>query len=87
MIIIINKNQSAILFIFLYNSSNPVKTASLMQVRQPLYRKSIERWKNYGTNIEEFATGLLEYLDDADKEYLSTLGLKPGAKKWWNFSG
>lgn len=70
-----------------YNSSNIVKTASMMQVRQPVYRKSIERWKNYGAHVGEFATGLLEYLDDADKVYLSALGIKLGSKKWWYISG
>ena len=30
-----------------HQTSRPVKTASVTQVRQPLYRKSLARWKNY----------------------------------------
>ena len=31
------------------DGSRPVRTASVTQVRQPLYRKSVARWKNYET--------------------------------------
>jgi tetratricopeptide (TPR) repeat protein len=30
-----------------HQTARPVRTASVMQVRQPLYRKSLGRWKNY----------------------------------------
>jgi tetratricopeptide (TPR) repeat protein len=30
-----------------YENKRPVRTASLTQVRQPVYRKSVGRWKNY----------------------------------------
>ncbi|AOW77641.1 hypothetical protein A3Q34_12745 [Colwellia sp. PAMC 20917] len=33
---------------------NQVKTASVWQVRQPLYKSSSQRWKNYETIIEKF---------------------------------
>jgi hypothetical protein len=31
-----------------HETSRPVRTASVTQVRQPLYRKSVARWKAYG---------------------------------------
>ena len=30
-----------------HQSTRPVKTASAVQVRQPLFRSSLERWRNY----------------------------------------
>lgn len=40
--------------------SNRVKTASIWQVRQPLYQKSSGRWKNYERNIAD----LIEAFED-----------------------
>ena len=31
-----------------HETARPVRTASVTQVRQPLYRQSVGRWKNYG---------------------------------------
>jgi hypothetical protein len=30
-----------------HETTRPVRTASVTQVRQPLYRRSLERWKHY----------------------------------------
>jgi hypothetical protein len=30
----------------------PVKTASLVQVRQPIYQSSVQRWKPYASLLE-----------------------------------
>ena len=30
-----------------YQTQRPVRTASLAQVRQPIYQRSVARWKNY----------------------------------------
>jgi hypothetical protein len=30
-----------------HERSRPIRTASLSQVRKPLYRRSVARWKNY----------------------------------------
>ena len=30
-----------------HQTSRPVRTASVTQVRQPLYRKAVARWKHY----------------------------------------
>jgi len=34
-----------------HQTARPVRTASVTQVRQPLYRKSVARWKNYETAL------------------------------------
>jgi tetratricopeptide (TPR) repeat protein len=35
-----------------YKDERPVKTASVAQVRQPIYKTSVERWRNYGPGVE-----------------------------------
>ena len=35
-----------------HKNKRPVSTASLAQVRQPLYKTSVEKWKNYSKNLE-----------------------------------
>ena len=42
-----------------YKTERPVRTASFAQVRQPIYRNALARWKNY----EHHFTPLLEALD------------------------
>jgi hypothetical protein len=34
-----------------HKTSRPVRTASVTQVRQPLYRKAVARWKHYETPL------------------------------------
>lgn len=54
-----------------HKSKRPIKTASVVQVRKPVYKTSVERWKNYG---EKNLKPLLEALDwPRDKK-------KPAAK-------
>lgn len=36
-----------------HETKRPVKTASVTQVRQPLYRRSLARWKNYEAELAE----------------------------------
>ncbi|MCZ6803784.1 MAG: sulfotransferase [Proteobacteria bacterium] len=67
-----------------HKTENIVKTASVLQVRQPIYKSSIQRWKRYGSQVQELATGLAEYLDDTDKQYLAENGVKIKSKKWWH---
>ncbi len=38
----------------------PVKTASAMQVRQPIYQGSVERWRRYGPLVEPMAAAMGE---------------------------
>lgn len=35
-----------------HKNERPVKTASVTQVRQPLYASSVERWRNYGELVD-----------------------------------
>jgi tetratricopeptide (TPR) repeat protein len=41
-----------------HRTERPIRTASVMQVRQPVYQKSVARWKNYETALEELFAGL-----------------------------
>jgi tetratricopeptide (TPR) repeat protein len=52
-----------------------VKTASFWQVRQPIYRSSKMRWKNYAPHLAELAVDLAEYLQD-DREDLKAHGIE-----------
>ena len=36
-----------------HQTPRPVRTASVTQVRQPLYRKAIARWKHYEASLAE----------------------------------
>jgi hypothetical protein len=35
-----------------HKSKRPVKTASVAQVRKPIYKTSVERWKKYGDGLQ-----------------------------------
>ena len=35
-----------------HQSDRPIKTASVVQVRKPVYRSSLERWRRYGAEIQ-----------------------------------
>lgn len=48
------------------SSSRQVNTASLAQVREPIYTRSVARWKNYGTKLKGLAAPLSDYLSDED---------------------
>jgi len=60
-----------------------VKTASLWQVRQPMYKSSLKRWTNYAPHLEPLAKGLSAYLDDEDMELLKQAGVKVKSRGWW----
>ena len=38
-----------------YNNKKSVSTASLAQVRNPIYKSSIEKWKNYSEELKELS--------------------------------
>ena len=46
-----------------HESRRPVKTASVVQVRQPVYRSSIEKWRSYGSRLQP----LIDALDDEER--------------------
>ena len=35
-----------------HKSDRPVKTASVAQVRKPIYKTSVKRWKKYGDGLQ-----------------------------------
>ncbi len=41
-----------------HRTERPIRTASVMQVRQPVYQRSVARWKNYETALSELFAGL-----------------------------
>ena len=67
-----------------YNEKRSVNTASLWQVRQPVYKSSSKRWLNYGYHIEKLANDLQEFLEDDEVEELIKQGMR--LKKKWNLN-
>jgi len=55
-----------------------VKTASLWQVRQPIYKSSNKRWVNYASHLGGLANSLSDFLQD-DRQELETHGITIGA--------
>lgn len=47
-------------------SSRQVNTASLAQVREPIYTRSVARWKNYARHLRPLAEALSEHLPEQD---------------------
>ena len=65
-----------------YEQSRVVKTASVWQARQPIYRTSQMRWKRYASHLGELPAVLGEYLQD-DHQALKEHGIEqPGAVGW-----
>lgn len=64
-----------------YKKKSAVITASVWQVRQPVYSSSRKRWMNYAKHIEELANGLQAYLNNDEIEELKRQGVKL-KKKW-----
>ncbi len=60
-----------------HKSTRPVKTASVVQVRKPLYNTSVERWRRYGEGLRP----LLDALNyPADAPAAQRRGSTPGAR-------
>ena len=41
-----------------HKSDRPVKTASVAQVRKPIYKSSVERWRKYGAGLQPLIDAL-----------------------------
>ena len=41
-----------------HQTQRVVRTASVLQVRQPVYKKSVARWKNYETHLADLFAAL-----------------------------
>lgn len=68
-----------------YNKEKVVRTASVWQVRQPIYQSSKMRWKNYASHIAQLADALSDYLQD-DREELANHAIDlaaPSGMGWW----
>ena len=46
-----------------YNTERAVRTPSAQQVRQPIYRESIEEWRAYEHHLDPLKRALGEVLD------------------------
>ena len=51
-----------------YRKEKIVKTASMWQVRQPIYQSSIMRWKHYAPHVAELSGQLSDFLQDERDE-------------------
>jgi tetratricopeptide (TPR) repeat protein len=58
-----------------HKSDRPVKTASVAQVRRPIYKTSVQRWKKYGAGLQPLVDAI-----DGKSEDASTQKGKPKAK-------
>jgi len=45
-----------------YENKRNIRTASVSQVRQPIYKSSVERWRNYEGHLQPLITEIKEYL-------------------------
>ena len=53
-----------------YNTEKFVRTASVAQVRKPIYKSSMAKWKRYARHLEPLIVGMGEYAPDDAKAYL-----------------
>lgn len=61
-----------------FRKKSVVKTASVAQTRQPIYKSSKARWMNYAPHVGELADGLAEFLQD-EKSVLAEYGVELAA--------
>lgn len=52
-----------------YNNKKAVKTASVNQVRKPIYKNSVYRWKRYGSAIKPLIKALGDYASEEARNY------------------
>jgi len=69
-----------------YKQEKVVRTASLWQVRQPIYQSSKMRWKNYASHMSPLADALSDYLQEERQELADhAIDLAaPSGSSWWN---
>lgn len=61
-----------------FRKKSVVKTASVAQTRQPIYKSSKARWVNYSSHIGELTDGLAEFLQE-DASALAEQGIQIAA--------
>ncbi len=57
-------------------TSRAVKTASLWQVRQPMYKTSRARWTHYAAHLQPLVKHISDYLTEEDRSLLSEHDVK-----------
>jgi hypothetical protein len=62
-----------------YKTNRSVNTASIWQVRQPVYKSSVQRWIPYANHLQPLILALGDLLE-SDYEKLESLGLKHGPR-------
>ena len=50
-----------------HKSDRPVKTASVAQVRKPIYKTSVQRWKKYGPGLQPLVDAIGGKPEKAEK--------------------
>ena len=63
-----------------HKSTRAVKTASVVQVRRPVYKTSVERWRRYGDGLAPLLEAL-NYTPPDAKPAAKPAPKKPAAKK------
>ena len=58
-----------------------IKTASVWQARQTIYRSSQQRWRRYASHLGELAAALWDYLPE-EQEALRQHGIAPKSSGW-----
>lgn len=65
-----------------FRKKSVVRTASIAQSRQAIYKTSKQRWMNYAKHLQPVVTGIAEYLED-DKGLLAQHGLELRSNAGW----
>ena len=66
-----------------HKSKRVVQTASLWQVRQPIYTSSVSRWRPYAKHLEPLVESLGELLTEQDFQALREAGLEVKRPQGW----
>jgi tetratricopeptide (TPR) repeat protein len=62
-----------------YKTKRGINTASIWQVRQPIYKTAMQRWVPYAKHLQPLILALGDVLED-DYEQIESLGLKHGPR-------
>ena len=66
-----------------YKSDRVVQTASLWQVRNPIYKSSVGRWQHYAKHLGPLVESLGDILTDEDYQALREEGLEAKRPRGW----
>ena len=63
-----------------HKSDRPVKTASVAQVRKPIYKTAVKRWKKYGPGLQPLVDAIESSMPAAKARPKATSSAEPKAK-------